>query len=213
MGVNPVRAALLACADTSIQLIRTPRLRERWDTPSVLEHWSVSGLAGHLVRAFTTIEEYLDAPEPTGESIGPAAYYAAALDNSDLQSDLHNTIRRRGDEMAAQGLDSLIAHQEGLTARLRSRLAEEPPDRKVGVFKGLVLSLDDYLITRIVELCTHIDDLAISVGEPTPDMPPEALDLAISALVGLGRHRHGDLAVLRALVRRERDDVNALRVL
>lgn len=209
-----MRAALLACADTSIHLIRTPRLRELWDTPSVLEHWSVSGLTGHLVRAFTTIEEYLDAPEPTtAKPIGPAAYYATALDNSDLQSDLHNTIRRRGDQMAAQGLDSLISHQEALTARLRTRLAKEPSDRKVGVFKGLVLSLDDYLIVRIVELCTHIDDLAISVEEPTPEMPLEALDLAIGALVDLGRHRHGDLAVLRALVRRERDDVNALRVL
>jgi hypothetical protein len=35
----------------------------------------------------------------------------------------------------------------------------------------------------------------------------------VTVLVGAARHRHGDAAVLRALTRRERDDVGALRVL
>ena len=36
---------------------------------------------------------------------------------------------------------------------------------------------------------------------------------AIDVLVGVARIRHGDMAVLRALARRERDQVQALRVL
>jgi hypothetical protein len=58
----------------------------------------------------------------------------------------------------------------------------------------------------------HIDDLAVSVEVDTPQLPTAALDHAIDALVSTARHRHGDLSVLRALSRRERDELNALRV-
>jgi hypothetical protein len=64
-----------------------------------------------------------------------------------------------------------------------------------------------------VELVVHADDLAASVGvEPTPPQPA-ATAVAIDVLVGVARVRHGDMAVLRALARRERDTVRALRVL
>ena len=72
--------------------------------------------------------------------------------------------------------------------------------------------LDEYLRTRLVELTVHIDDLAISV-DVAPSVPAEAYAAAMDVLVAVGRRRHGDLAVLRALTRRERDQVEALRVL
>ncbi len=46
----------------------------------------------------------------------------------------------------------------------------------------------------------------------SPAFPPEALDITIDTLVAIARYRHGDLAVLLALSRRERDTLNALRV-
>jgi hypothetical protein len=55
-----------------------------------------------------------------------------------------------------------------------------------------------------VELVVHIDDLAGSVGLPTPDLPDLATDLVISCLAGVARRRHGDLEVVRALARHER---------
>jgi hypothetical protein len=58
----------------------------------------------------------------------------------------------------------------------------------------------------------HADDLAVSVGTDLPTLPPAALQIAISTLVDVARQRHGDLAVLRALSRRERDTLGALRV-
>jgi hypothetical protein len=96
---------------------------------------------------------------------------------------------------------------------LKLRLAGEPEDRRIRVFKDLVLLLDDYLVTRIIELTVHTDDLAVSVGLPTPEFPASATALAIEALVDVAIPRNGDLAVLRALTRRERDEVEALRVL
>jgi hypothetical protein len=71
----------------------------------------------------------------------------------------------------------------------------------------------EYLRTRLVEFAVHVDDLAVSVGVPTPDLGSAADDEAIDVLVGIARIRHGDVAVLRALARRERDDVQALRVI
>ncbi|MDQ3879299.1 MAG: hypothetical protein M3290_13275, partial [Actinomycetota bacterium] len=62
-------------------------------------------------------------------------------------------------------------------------------------------------------LLVHTDDLAVSIGVPTPEPRPEAADAAIANLVSVARRRHGDTAVLRALTRRERDEGNALRVI
>jgi hypothetical protein len=94
---------------------------------------------------------------------------------------------------------------------LRMRLADEPEDRRVEVIDGFVLALDEYLITRIVELTLHSDDLCASVGKPTPALP--GTELTIRTLVDVATMRHGETAVLHALARRERDTVEALRVI
>ena len=77
---------------------------------------------------------------------------------------------------------------------------------------GLAITLDEYLVTRTVELVTHIDDLAASIDVPTPTLPEAALVTAVDCMVEIARLRHGDLAVVRALARRERDPLAALRV-
>jgi hypothetical protein len=68
----------------------------------------------------------------------------------------------------------------------------------------LVLAIDDYLATRVVELVVHADDLAVSLGVDPPPPPPAAARLAEHVLLDIARHRHGDTALLRALARRER---------
>ena len=108
-----------------------------------------------------------------------------------------------------------MAEEAGaLTERLRVRLVTEAFDRRLQVLGGLVITLDEYLRTRVVELVLHTEDLALSVDLPeAAEVTPAAATIAINTLVDLARLRHGDLAVLRALARRERDTVNALRVL
>jgi hypothetical protein len=80
------------------------------------------------------------------------------------------------------------------------------------VFGGLVMELDDYLITRICEILVHGDDLALSIGVDVPEFPRAAWDLATEHLLQVARAQHGNRAVLMAFSRRERDDVDALRV-
>ena len=81
------------------------------------------------------------------------------------------------------------------------------------VYGDLVLILDDYLVTRLIELVVHGDDLAASLAVTPPPLNAPATGLVIATLVEVARIRHGDPAVLRALTRRERDVVGALRVI
>ena len=211
--MNEIRKTYLSCLQVALELVERSEVEQRWDEPSALYGWSVSGLTGHLTRAFTTVIDYLEAdPSASGETVSAAAYYASAVDSDDLNSELHRGIRRRGVEMAKEGHGALVELQRRALTRLRTILDEEPGSRKVRVHKGMIVSLDDYLITRVVELSVHIDDLAVSVEVDTPQLPAAAFDLAIDALVSTARHRHGDPGVLRALARRERDELNALRV-
>jgi hypothetical protein len=67
----------------------------------------------------------------------------------------------------------------------------------------LVVRFSDWLPTRVMELVVHGDDLAASVGIDAPP-PSEAAAVTIDLMVALARAVHGDLAVVRALARRER---------
>lgn len=208
-----VREAFFGAGSVAADLLSSPEVEAAWDRPSALAEFTVRGLAGHLLRATGSVEIYLDRPEPDGEPIGAPSYYAQAVEEPDIDSEVHRAIRQRGEESAAGGYDAVRAEARAVLERLEARLAGEGPDRKIRAYKDLVLRIDDYLVTRVIELVVHVDDLAVSVSVPPPDLPSDALGLAIDALVETARLKHGDLAVLRALTRRERDQVRALRVL
>jgi hypothetical protein len=211
--VSDVRSTFLETGRVAADLLARPEVEEAWDGASALPEFTVRGLAGHLLRATGSVAAYLDRPEPDGEPISAARYYAVAVEEPDIHSDVHRAIRQRGEDEAARGYESVRARSYELLETLAARLASEPPDRKVRAYKDLVLLIDDYLLTRLIELVVHVDDLAVSTGIPAPDLPVEATRLAIESLVETARLKHGDPAVLRALTRRERDEVEAMRVL
>jgi uncharacterized protein (TIGR03083 family) len=218
--VADTRALFLETALAAQTLLFEPALAERFDGPSSLAEFSVRGLAGHLLRAMTSVEGYLDRPEPDagpasgGAVISAAEYYAAVVgDESDINSDVQRAVRQRGLEAASGSPEEFVAGWGDTIARLTGRLEREPGGRLVRVFGDMVLELDEYLVTRLVELVVHTDDLAVSLGAALPPLPVAATGLAIATLVDVARIRHGDAAVLRALARRERDAVEALRVI
>ena len=207
------RQSCLAALAVARGVLASPEVARKWDGPSALPEFTVRGLAGHLLRAPLALQSYLDAPEPAGEPIPAAAYFPTVLAGEvDLASPLNVLVRERGEQEARRGHAGVLAAWDEAATGLAGRLPDEPAGRKVAVFQGLVMRLDDYLVTRIVEVVVHADDLAVSVGLPTPAWPRSVADLAIDHLVACARHRHGDLAVLRALSRRERDRAEALRV-
>jgi Mycothiol maleylpyruvate isomerase N-terminal domain len=205
--------AFLDAAATAVHLLERPELAEHWAEGSVLREYSVAGLAGHLFRGMSTVERYLDEPEPGEVGISAASYFDTVIRSADISDPAHQAIRARGEEAAAGGPAALAGDARAALERLTSRLASEGPGRQVRVAGGLVMTLDEYLRTRVVELVVHADDLAASVAvAPVPPQPATGT-VAIDVLVGVARIRHGDLPVLRALARRERDTVGALRVL
>lgn len=212
--MDGVRGALLAAGDALTGLLRSPAVAAAWSSPSALPEMTVGGVAGHLVRALETVETYLDEAEPPAddELLSAAAYYVRALDSA--PPELHAGIRERGEAAGAVGAAALADEHEARQVRLAPRLAAERADRRVRVLRGQAsMTLEAYIPTRLVEIVVHADDLAVSVGEPTPVFPPGVVDLVVDALVATARQRHGDLAVVRALARRERDAGEALRVL
>jgi hypothetical protein len=135
-------------------------------------------------------------------------------DRAVLQDSFHSAIRADAAKRAEQGAAALAARFEALVSRLRSTLAVQPMTRLVPVWRieGGATRLSEYLLTRIVELVVHADDLAVSVGMEVY-IPPDAAAEAFAVFLELARARWGDVGVLRAFARRERGDPEVLRVL
>jgi mycothiol maleylpyruvate isomerase-like protein len=217
-SMDDALTAFLDAAAMAVRLLELPEVAGHWNQASVLREFSVAGLAGHLFRGMSTVERYLDEPEPSeagisAAGISAASYFDTVIRSADVSDPANQAIRARGEEAAAGGPAALASDAWTTLERLTSRLAGEGPERQVRVAGGLVMTLDEYLRTRVVELVVHADDLGASVGiEPEPPQPTTT-GVAIDVLVGVARIRQGDMAVLRALARRERDTVGALRVL
>ncbi|MFN2594632.1 MAG: maleylpyruvate isomerase N-terminal domain-containing protein [Actinomycetota bacterium] len=208
-----IRQTYLDTAAAARPVLAHKEVARRWNDPSVLQEFTMRGLAGHLVRAVGSTVAYLDRPEPDGPPIDAVAYYAQAVDTSDVSAPLNVAVRERGEAEAQEGHAALVERFDRLSSELEQRLQDEPPSRKMSVYRDMEILLDEYLITRVVELLVHTDDLASSIGIPTPTPSAGAANVAITNLVSVARRRHGDTAVLRALARRERDNVDALRVI
>jgi hypothetical protein len=209
--VDDVRLSYMAAAAVAREVIAKREVAAAWDEPSALRKLTVRGLAGHLARAVVTVSDYLAASPPEGvPALTAAAYFAGTFPDDDLDSELNVAVRRRGEEQAAAGRDALLQRLDGLLGRLTEQLPAEPAGRTLRVIGDRSMLLDEYLRTRLVELALHIDDLCVSVHVATPDIP--GIEVATRTLVDVARLQHGDLAVLRALGRRERDTGNVLRV-
>jgi uncharacterized protein (TIGR03083 family) len=195
--------AYLSAAATASALLRSPSLPPAWTSPSALEDFRISGLAGHLARGVFTLENYLNADPPApGTPLIDAPTYLMQV--SDLSPDDNLQVRERGEAEADAGPEELIDRYDAARARLAARLPTLGEAHPVPMVGGNVLPLGECLVTRLVELLVHSDDLAVSIGVPSPEFDESPADLVVSVLARFARRRHGTAPVLRALARRER---------
>ncbi|MEV4755850.1 maleylpyruvate isomerase N-terminal domain-containing protein [Micromonospora sp. NPDC049559] len=199
-----IRAAFLESAEAAVGLLRQPALAERWSEPSALPDFSTSGLARHLANQITNTASYL-AATPGGSAISVLDHFTGnGWVTSGTDSADNIEIRHRSEQAATATTPERLADDVDAALReLRAAVPAQPADRIVDL-GNWGLTVDDFLLTRVMELVVHADDLAVSLGIPTPPMPQAATEATIQLLSRIAAWRHGPLAVIRALARQER---------
>nr|WP_055504871.1 maleylpyruvate isomerase N-terminal domain-containing protein [Nonomuraea pusilla] len=203
--MGEIRESYLVAARSAVALLGDPAMAAAWEKPSALTEFSVGGLAVHLAHQIVRVADALAAegarkPVPLLDHYSRSPWVQAGLDHESNVS-----VRRGGEAAAASGPDALLDRTRALLDELARALPAEPEDRVVHLpWTGWSLRLDDFLLTRVMELVVHSDDLASSVGVETPALPPSVVDPVVELLARLAVHRHGATAVIRALSRTER---------
>lgn len=143
-----------------------------YQRPSALDGWSIAELIAHTAQGFVATEACVDDATAEPQSFyGYISHYPSAAGQiADLTRQLSLTIQAdllHGiDEHAERG----FAHLDTLAARV------------VRGLRGPILR-HDFVLTRLLELVVHADDLARSVPEiPPPELMDEAVDVVATAL-------------------------------
>ncbi|WKX71158.1 maleylpyruvate isomerase N-terminal domain-containing protein [Streptomyces sp. XD-27] len=198
--------AYLAAAAQAVALLERPEVAAAWEQPSALAEMTVGGLAGHLAAQIFSVDSALaepasaEAPIPLLENFARATWIDAPLDG-----EVNAGIRAKSEGIAAEGPRSLLKRARAALAEQQTELPGLSGGRTVFLpQKGFALTFDDFLVTRLLELAVHIDDLAVSVGLPPQELPDAAFDPVLVLLARLAARRHGQAALLRALARVER---------
>lgn len=165
-----------------------------WDQ-AALGEWSVRELVAHTNRAYKTIPLYLDG-EVKDETWIPtaAAYFRTVL----AEQTPHVHIAARAKAEAEQRGDWVEATAE-MAERAERLVATTAEDATVHLFVG-EMALDQYLVTRVLELVVHGLDLAAAIDLPLA-APPAASQLAVNVLLDLAVDTD-HTAVLRLLTGR-----------
>ncbi|HLG71295.1 MAG TPA: maleylpyruvate isomerase family mycothiol-dependent enzyme [Chloroflexota bacterium] len=155
-----------------------------WTKPALGE-WNVRDLLGHALRAFTTIETYLQTPASGEAQLGSSAdYFASALDRADP-----GQVAERGREAGAALGDDPVASARDIVQRVLSLVDATPDDVLLPTPFGTI-RLADYIPSRVFELTVHSLDLASALGEPLQAPEPAlrlTMDLTAELLVRRGR--------------------------
>lgn len=198
-----VNTLFLGGARTIAEAIADPAVEAAWDAPSVLEEQLVSSVAGHLARSGVwVVDEYLQAGPATGPAdfLSAGEYFCAVAVPAGPEA--RKAVRDRGAAVAALGRQEILRRINGHLGSLEAELERLPASYLLTVIAGKVMTLSDYLATRIVEQAVHLDDLARSVGRQTWALPEGHEALAIDIAVEMACQLHGPTATVRALYRK-----------
>ncbi|MGX1131683.1 uncharacterized protein (TIGR03083 family) [Streptomyces glaucescens] len=161
-----IRAAVLAQFEQVRQAVRTLDA-EQLASPTRLGDWTVRDLAAHVTMALETVSRNLERDEPAKAELTLLEWPFATADRA---ADIADGTRQLAE--ANPDLDALY----GRTGqRLTEALATAPGTRLLAARTG-AMPLDDYLVTRTVELVVHTDDLNAAV--PGLEIPYDRQALA-----------------------------------
>jgi hypothetical protein len=190
-------AAALACG---------PEVAARWYDESACAGMTVGGLAHHLTGQLGNTVRLVGEEASSEPPIPLLAHYAeAAWVTASLDDEVNAEIRESSDAAAQSGPDALPPLVDDLLDRLAGVLAARRSDDPVFIpWQGWSLTAHDWLVTRMMEIVVHSDDLAASVGVRTPEFPIEVITPVLGLLTAVACRRHGQVPVVRALSRPQR---------
>jgi hypothetical protein len=207
------RDRFLVAARIAGDLALQPEVSARWAAESACAGMTVGGLAHHLVSQLDNTVRLLGAGVSDQPPIALTEHYArAAWVRGGLDNEANVGIRESSDAQAAGGpgaLPALVTNRlEELPGVLESASGNDPV---LIPWQGWSLTVRDFLVTRMMEMVVHSDDLAASVDRATPEFPDEVVAPVLDLLTALSLGRHGQTAVLRALSRPQRapDSISA----
>lgn len=201
------RTLVISAVDRVTELVARPQIERSWDEGSSCEGMTVAGLARHLIAQAEHVDTLLQPGAPTrpdAEVLAVADHYArSAWAHADLDDPVNTSLRDRTNTQGTAGYHAAVE----TLADARSRLPEViagAPELTFLPWQGWSLTTDDFLVTRLMEVVVHSDDLAVSVGLPTPAFGADVLDPVLRLLSILSVRRHGEVALVRALTRPQR---------
>ncbi|MET8246264.1 maleylpyruvate isomerase N-terminal domain-containing protein [Streptomyces sp. NPDC005202] len=166
------------------------------------------GLAGHTFWQELALPGLLAQPVPAEPVVSLRENYLPRVTWLDAGADgaVGIRIRQGGQATASEGHEALLARVREAVERLRTRIPDAPAVRplRISSWGEWSLELDDFLLTRLLELVVHADDLACSTGLPTPEFPEHVTAPVVELLGRLAVRRHGTVGVVRGLARAER---------
>jgi mycothiol maleylpyruvate isomerase-like protein len=197
----------VAAARIAADLATSPQVAQRWTDESACAGMTVGGLAHHLFRQATVTVQLLAAPPVAdAELVSLLGHYErAAWVTAGPDAEVNVGVREGSNADAAGGPEELRALVEATLAELPAALAAPREPETVHIpWQGWSLTTHDYVVTRLMEMVVHSDDLAASIGVPTPEFPEEVVAPVLGLLSGVAVRRHGQAAVVRALSRPQR---------
>jgi hypothetical protein len=204
----------VASARTALLFVDEPLVRARWTEPSALPDMTVGTLVGHLLHGgILMAEEALAITEiPDREPLTAARLLSwTPLDDT---SPVHDGVRSFAESQAVAGLEELLERTRDSLKRTEARLAVASPNAILAFPwdpPSLTMELSEFLLSRVLELVVHVDDLAHSVGIEALPFEREAIALVCRLGVDIDIQRYGPEAVMRSLFRRDRNSLDALR--
>ncbi len=195
----------LTVSSIALELVRRSEVSDQWGAPSVLPQMSVGALACHLGRQAVRAAELLPVATDVAPLASADAHYDSAAWVTSTSPDDPPNDRSLDDADAESGPGALTDRTVAALDAVRRMLEDGSAQDVVLIpWQGWSLRRDHFLLTRMLEIVVHSDDLALSVGVATPEFPDEVFVPVRDLLLRLAVARHGQSPVIGTLTRRER---------
>lgn len=169
-----------------------------WSEPGLGE-WTIQDLVGHANHSFALVSTYLTGPRRKMKrfSTPPPTFVLAMA----LMGDPASVAQRGCNAGSALGSNPVaVVHECFSQVKLAVTCTPDDAESQFIRVPVGIMTLDDYLATRIVELVVHGDDLGRALGLAS-EPGNGAVIVALEILSQLSILRSDPLLVIRALTR------------